>query len=325
MDSSRKFAHDILDLINEVRVDPTAHNQKFEVIKAGYSIVKNSPVPKEIDSYLRYSSNLGTVKPLSLSEGLCRLAESQLRTFIEKNQADKGFDTVNVKKRAIDFVDKPGNILQVVESVPKAPIEIMGKLFFNPMDKDKKFRSAIQSNNYTKVGIAHAFFKGDDIIVIIFCEKCLEKVKTDLDELKKAFDIFDVNDTGKIDAKEIVAAMRSLGYNPLNPIFQIMKELDSNDYSPNGLIDWDTFVSHVTNRVEDTNTDEGLRRIFDLFVGNPGEKTITLSSLRRICNELNESKYDDQLDDMVKRASSSGEELTFEEFKVFMKRRYEEN
>jgi Ca2+-binding EF-hand superfamily protein len=325
MDSSRKFAHDILNLINEVRVDPTAHNQKFEVIKAGYSIVKNSPVPKEIDAYLKYSANLGAVKPLSLSEGLCRLAESQLRSFIEKNQAEKGFDTVNVKKRAVDFVDKSGNILQVVESVPKTPIETMGKLFFNPMDKDKKFRAAIQNNNYTKVGIAHAYIRGDDIIVIIFCDKCLEKVRTDLDELKKAFDIFDVNEIGKIDVKEIVAAMRSLGYNPLNPIFQIMKELDSDDYSPNGIIDWDTFASHVTNRVEDTKSDDGLKRIFDLFVGNPGENTITLASLRRICSELNESKFDDQLDDMIKRASQSGEELTFEEFKEFMKRRYEEN
>jgi Ca2+-binding EF-hand superfamily protein len=325
MDSSRKFANDILGLINEVRVDPTAHNQKFEVIKAGYSIIKNSPVPKEIDAYLKYSVNLDASKPLSLSEGLCRLAESQLRTFIEKNYAEKGFDSVNVKKRAVDFVDKVGTILQVVESVPKAPIEIMGKLFFNPMDKEKKFRAAIQSNTYSKVGIAHSYINRDEIIVIIFCDKCLEKVRTDLDELKKAFDIFDVNEIGKIDVKEIVAAMRSLGYNPINPIFQIMKELDSSDYSPNGLIDWDTFVNYVTGRVEDTRSEDGLRRIFDLFVGNPGEKTITLASLRRICNELNESKYDEQLEDMIKRASSSGEELTFEEFKEFMRRKYEEN
>jgi len=319
---SRKFAHDILDLINEVRVDPTAHNKKFEVIKAGYAIVKNSPVPKEIDAYLKYSVNLPPVKPLFLSEGLCRLAETQLKSYQERNQVEKGFDSVNVKKRALDFVDKPGNLLQVVDSVPQANIEIVGKLFFNPGDKDKKFRSAIQNNSFTKVGIASAVINRDNIIVFVFCDKCIEKVGTDLDELKRAFDLFDVNEIGKIEPKEVVGAMRALGYTPANPIYMLMKELDSTEYSANGLIDWDTFVNYIAKRVEDVRSDEGLRRIFDLFVGNTGDNTITLSTLKRICSDLNETKYDDQLDDMIKRASSSGEELTFEEFKTFMKSKY---
>ena len=318
----RKFAHEILDLINEVRVNPTAHNQKFEVIKAGYSIVKNSPVPREIDAYLKLSEHLKPVKPLSLSDGLCRLAESELNHFIEKKSVEKGFDTVHVLKKATEFVDRPDNILQIVESIPQGSIEIIAKLFFNPTDKDKIFRSSINNNYYSKVGIAHGVINRDDIIVFIFCENCLEKVSSDLSELKKAFDLFDVNEIGKIEPKEVVAAMKSLGYSPLNPIFKIMKELDSLEYGNSAYIDWDTFVHHITSRVEDTRSDEGLKRIFDLFIGNPNEETITLSSLRRICNELDENKNDELLEDMIKRASSSGEELTFEEFKVFMKKKY---
>ena len=322
---SRKFAHDILDLINEVRVNPTAHNNKFEVIKAGYSIVKNSPIPKEIDAYLKLSQHLKPVKPFSLSDGLYRLAENQLKNFVEKNLVEKGFDTTKVSKEAVEFVDRPDNILQIVESVPQESIQIVAKLFFNPTDKDKVFRSSINSNYYHKVGIAHGKINSDNIIVFIFCEKCLEKVSGDLAELKKAFDIFDVNEIGKIEPKEIVAAMKSLGYSPLNPILTIMKELDSNEFSNSAFIDWDTFLEHITTRVEDKRSEEGLKRIFDLFLGSPGEQTITLSSLRRICNELDESQYDEQLEDMIRRASNSGEELTFGEFKTFMNAKYGDN
>jgi len=321
----RQFAHEILHLINEVRVNPMAHNQKFEVVKAGYSIVKNSPVPGEIDAYLKLSQHLKPAKPLSLSDGLCRQAENELKNFIEKKTYERGFDTVNVLKKATEFVDRPDNLLQIVESIPQGSIEIVAKLFFNPMDRERTFRTLINDNYYTKVGIAHAKINRDDVIVFIFCEKCLEKVSNDLSELKKAFDLFDVSEIGKIEPKEIVAAMKSLGYSPLNPIFTIMKELDSFEYSNSAYVDWDSFLNHINSRVEDTKSDEGLKRIFDLFIGNPSEQTITLSSLRRICNELGENKNDELLEDMIKRSSNNGEELTFEEFKVFMNKKYGDN
>jgi len=44
----------------------------------------------------------------------------------------------------------------------------------------------------------------------------------EVDEIKQAFDLFDTNGTGKIDPKELKAAMQSLGFDSKNPtIYQL--------------------------------------------------------------------------------------------------------
>jgi Ca2+-binding EF-hand superfamily protein len=39
----------------------------------------------------------------------------------------------------------------------------------------------------------------------------------EVDEIRQAFDLFDTNGTGKIDPKELKAAMQSLGFDSKNP------------------------------------------------------------------------------------------------------------
>ena len=52
----------------------------------------------------------------------------------------------------------------------------------------------------------------------------------EVDEIKQAFDLFDTNGTGKIDPKELKAAMQSLGFDSKNPtIYQLIADLDTPD------------------------------------------------------------------------------------------------
>jgi centrin-1 len=137
----------------------------------------------------------------------------------------------------------------------------------------------------------------------------------EIDEIRQAFDLFDTNQTGKIDPKELKAAMQSLGFDTKNPtIFQMISELDTPDSQKKGGIDFDTFVEAINNKLGDKETKDGIRRIFNLFIDDPQQETITLSSLRRIARELGEQMSNDELKDMLERASSNGTELTFDEF-----------
>jgi centrin-1 len=137
----------------------------------------------------------------------------------------------------------------------------------------------------------------------------------EVDEIRQAFDLFDTNGTGKIDPKELKAAMQSLGFDTKNPtIFQLIAELDTPEVSKRGGIDFDSFVEAINNKLGDKETKEGIRRIFELFIDDPNQETITLASLRRIARELGEQMSNDELKDMLERASSNGTELTFEEF-----------
>jgi centrin-1 len=144
----------------------------------------------------------------------------------------------------------------------------------------------------------------------------------EVDEIRQAFDLFDTNGTGKIDPKELKAAMQSLGFDNKNPvIYQLIADLDTPESAKKGGIDFDSFVNAINAKLGDRESKEGVRRIFELFIDDPHQKTITLSSLRRIAKELGEQMSSDELKDMLERASQSGSELTFEEFYDIMTKR----
>ena len=137
----------------------------------------------------------------------------------------------------------------------------------------------------------------------------------EVDEIKQAFDLFDTNGTGKIDPKELKAAMQSLGFDSKNPtIYQLKADLDTPESERNGGITFDDFVDAINDKLGDKESKEGIRRIFDLFIDDPNADTITLSSLKKISKELGENMSDEELKDMLERASKNGVELTFEEF-----------
>ena len=141
----------------------------------------------------------------------------------------------------------------------------------------------------------------------------------EVDEIKQAFDLFDTNGTGKIDPKELKAAMQSLGFDSKNPtIFQLIADLDTPEAAKNGGIDFDNFVEAINNKLGAKESKEGIRRIFDLFIDDPNSDTITLSSLKKIARELGENMTAEELKDMLERASSNGTELTFDEFYEIM-------
>ena len=141
----------------------------------------------------------------------------------------------------------------------------------------------------------------------------------EVDEIKQAFDLFDTNGTGKIDPKELKAAMQSLGFDSKNPtIFQLIADLDTPEAAKNGGIDFDNFVEAINNKLGDKESKEGIRRIFDLFIDDPNSDTITLNSLKNIARELGENMTAEELKDMLERASSNGTELTFDEFYEIM-------
>ena len=74
------------------------------------------------------------------------------------------------------------------------------------------------------------------------------------------------------------------------------------------------FVTAINEKLGDKESKEGIRRIFDLFIDDPNSDTITLSSLKKIAKELGENMTDEELKDMLERASQNGVELTFDEF-----------
>ena len=81
--------------------------------------------------------------------------------------------------------------------------------------------------------------------------------------------------------------MQSLGYDSKNPtIYQLIVNSDTTEAERIGGISFDDFVDAINDKLGDKDSNEGIRRIFDLFIEDPNADTITLSSLKKITKKL---------------------------------------
>ena len=139
--------------------------------------------------------------------------------------------------------------------------------------------------------------------------------KEENEELRQAFDLFDVKENGKIDPNEIKETMKQLGFDTKNPtIFKIIEDLDTPESKENGGISFSEFSESMNKRLGDKESKEGVRRIFDLFVDDINAEYIPLESLKKIAKELGDKSSDDQLKEMIECASKNNGQLSFEDF-----------
>ena len=135
------------------------------------------------------------------------------------------------------------------------------------------------------------------------------------EELRQAFDLFDVKENGKIDPSEIKETMKQLGFDTKNPtIYKIIEDLDTPESKKNGGISFSEFSESMNKRLGDKESKEGVKRIFDLFVDDNDAKFIPLDSLKKIAKELGDKSSDDELKEMIECASKNNGQLSFDDF-----------
>lgn len=134
----------------------------------------------------------------------------------------------------------------------------------------------------------------------------------EIEELREAFNLFDTENTGTIDPRELKAAMQSLGFETKNPtIYQMIADLE-NEGAGNA-IDFETFLDAITAKLGDKESKSGIQKIFDLF-DDDRTGTINLNNLKRVAKELGETMTPEELQEMLERAATNGQEITFEDF-----------
>ena len=143
-------------------------------------------------------------------------------------------------------------------------------------------------------------------------------IKSDGNEIKDAFELFDAND-GRINAREIRQAMQNIGFDEKNPgVYEVMTELDKPKNKNLGGATFNDFCQTVNNRIPERETTEDLRRVFNLFLDDPNATTTSLQSIKRVADELGENIEELELGAMLNKASKSGDKLTFEDFVAIM-------
>jgi len=324
-----KFASGVLTEINKFRENPLSVEKRLQSFKLGLSRLRaNDPFIREIENFIKDLGNLRRNPPLELNDTLCEAAQSQLDAFVRDPESYKNYRSGD---DLIDIVPKhylKENPVLIVDDGAEEPYEVLNKFLLNKLDPRQFGRKTLCSGDFTQIGLGHTLKDGDNYIICIFAYKKAKKHSDmalpdgDLTELKQAFDLFDVNHEEEISPKDTVEAMKSLGYDKKNPeLYRIMKELDTPD---NETIDFPLFANHIINSITDKHSEDGIRTIFNLFVDDPREDTVSIINLKKIIEELGEKPSQQEIDRLLDIKGSVNAKLTFDEFLDFMRRVYGE-
>lgn len=153
--------------------------------------------------------------------------------------------------------------------------------------------------------------------------KVAKKGRTDLteeqkQEIKEAFDLFDTDGSGSIDAKELKVAMRALGFEPKKE--EIRKMIADIDRDGSGTIDFAEFLSMMTAKMAERDPREEIMKAFRLF-DDDDSGTINFAKLKRVAKELGENMSDDELQEMIDEADRDGDGvINLDDFMRIMKK-----
>merc|ERR1711998_335331 len=123
-------------------------------------------------------------------------------------------------------------------------------------------------------------------------------------EIKEAFDLFDTDGSGSIDAKELKVAMRALGFEPKKD--EIQKMISDVDDSGDGEIDFDEFMVMMTAKMGEKDSRDDLLKAFRVF---DSDETggISFKNLSRVAKELGENMTDEELEELIHEVDRDGD------------------
>ena len=115
--------------------------------------------------------------------------------------------------------------------------------------------------------------------------------KAEIAVIKEAFDLYDTEHTGFADIADIKESLINLGYEQKNPVlFDIIAGMDTEENARKGGVSFFQFIEEINDKLDDKETPEGLRRIFDLF--SEGTDYIKKENVVDICGQI-AKEYDD--------------------------------
>ncbi|KAL3265823.1 hypothetical protein HHI36_010019 [Cryptolaemus montrouzieri] len=137
-------------------------------------------------------------------------------------------------------------------------------------------------------------------------------------DIKEAFDLFDNDNCGKIDSKDLKVALRALGFEPKKE--EIKKMISEIDKDCTGKISYDDFLELMSVKMSEKDSKEEILKAFRLFDDDDTGK-ITFKNLKRVAKELGENLTDEELQEMLDEADLNGDgEINQEEFLRVMKK-----
>ena len=123
-----------------------------------------------------------------------------------------------------------------------------------------------------------------------------------------------------VNPKEIKILMDKLDLkDKMSFIYDLISELCSNKkILKKGCLSKTDFISYLEKKLNDSETKEGIRTIYNVFTDSK-EDTLPMTNFCRTAREIGDMEKDEELKQLLKEAEMTGKELNFEEFHEIMK------
>ncbi|EAR87875.1 EF hand protein (macronuclear) [Tetrahymena thermophila SB210] len=130
--------------------------------------------------------------------------------------------------------------------------------------------------------------------------------ETQKNEIKKAFDFFDITGSGTIEAKNLKVVLRALGFDPTKEeIVKLIKELGKGEKQyDTQRIDFQEFLNIMMVKMNQKDSQEDIQKAYNLFVDKQ-KGVITMESLKKVVYDLEENMTDQQILQLIKGANKN--------------------
>lgn len=307
---------EIVKELNTLRKNPKEYTKKFEVIIKAMSRIKKGNVINSLTSYKEKLFETKELNQFIFSEELSDLAKKEMNEYFrdKKNfKYQQSFDELRLKA---ENVCRGFNNLYMFFDQGDSEF-LIARLASSEYDLNKTNCEAIISDEFKYVGVYTKDVSDETYSVIILADNVELNSKLiieDFSELKKAFDCFDVNQTGVLDCTELKNSLKTLNLDKDNPtLFEMISKLDNDDNKLKG-VTFKELCRFFDLELKDYSSKEGLKMYFDLFIDDPNCQYISSNSIKRLCNFAGIKLSPNEDQEILERAALNGKTLSFEEF-----------
>jgi Ca2+-binding EF-hand superfamily protein len=325
------FRDHLFEELNTFRKNPSSLCKKLELGRIGLSRMSNAEaISRSLEQLIQTLQKMKPLPQYIFSPSLSRAAEKTLDLVQDNLHGAKGKDLESrVKSCCQGFSD----VVCLADNGSEEPGDVITRLCLDKRDTKRMNPEVLLSTTYKYVGIAVRPYDGEDkLCSVIFADYAEELIVRrnksrftltdwEMAELKKAFDLFDVEGLGKIHITDLKETFQKLGYDyGYENFYQFIAGLEKDSFviSHEGYLDFDSLISFIADKYADYFSKEGLKSIYQLFVDENRGKSISYNTFRKLTDELGYFFDEVTVKGLFQRISQNGRDITFNEFEDIM-------
>ena len=141
----------------------------------------------------------------------------------------------------------------------------------------------------------------------------------EINEIRKGFEMFDVENKGQIDPFELKETMEEMNLKNKNPfIYELITSLClGKDIKSKGGLTSDEYISILQEKISDVESKQGIKTIYEVF--SDSDNKVPMPTFYQVAKEVGDEEGGAEIRNLVELSKTGGKEIDFNEFYDIMK------